>query len=224
MFNTVIRIGLEAFIDLLFAAVLNIKTVTFRNTTDIYSSVVAFTWLILMFSLFLFVVAVPFIVKKDYTEDNVNDSRYGVLLKEFKANSSQAWLINKLCLKRINFWLFENAIFMFRRTVIVVVLLCFENNGILQTSIILAMCFIIIIVKIFLKPYKGFITNLQDIVSEFAVICIVSILLTFYSRSTMFVSSGSANILGIVCIVLILWIVVCHYIWAIVDLVFFNTI
>ena len=220
MFNTIIRFGLEAFIDLLFAAVLNIKTVTFNNATNIYSSVDAFIWLLLMFSLFWFVAAVPFIVKKDCNEDKVNKSRYSILLKDFKASSSQVWLLNHLFLKKINLCLLENIMFLLRRVFIVFIVLFVNSNGILQISIILVLFLFIMIIKILIKPYKEFTKNVQDIASEATLICMVSIFATFYTSSTMLSSSGSPYILGIVWIILILWIVACHYIWTIIDLIF----
>ena len=155
MFNTIIRIGLEAFIDLIFSSIFNLKTITFKNSTDIYSDVVSIIWLTLMVILFWFVIAVPFITKPGYDEEKLKKSKFRVLLKDFKANSVNAWLLNWYCFKRFNLWLLENVMFLFRRVLIVFITLFIGNNGTLQVLIVLSWTLIIMTLKILIKPFKN---------------------------------------------------------------------
>ena len=212
MFNTVIRFGLEVFIDIVFSAVFNLKSMTFKNSTDDYSDIVAIIWLVLMSILYLVVILVFLVARPGYSDEKVNHSRYGVLLKDLKSNSTGNCITNCHFLKKFNLCLFDGVLFLSRRIVIVFVVLFVSGSGLLQLSIVLACCILIVTMKLLVRPYQAVTKNIQDVMSEFVLIWIVWIFSKFNSESSKFATAGSNWIFGKIWIYLIFWIVWWNYI------------
>ena len=220
MFNTVIRVGFEAFIDVLFASVFNLKYMTFKNSTDVYSGIVAIIWLVLMSILYWLVFIVFLVTRPGYSDEKAEHSRYGVLLKDLKSSSTGSYISNCYFLKKFNLCLFDNVIFLSRRILIIFVVLFISDNGLLQLSIVIASCIFIVTMKLLVRPYQVVTKNIQDVMSEFVLIWIAWIFTKFNSESSKFATNGLNVILGKIWIVLILWIVVCHYIWIVISAIF----
>lgn len=86
MFNSVIRIGLEIFLDVFFGTVYNLATLKSATILDIYSDVVVTIWFILLLGLLLWVAIFIVVAKPLYDKKSIEHSKCRVLMEDIKEN------------------------------------------------------------------------------------------------------------------------------------------
>lgn len=196
-FNLLIRIIIEAFLDLFFAAVYNTETMTWNNTMDYYSNFVGFMWLILLaaFTAMLCIVIIKF--PKKYNQQSIRNSRFRVLAEEFKNN-------NKLTM-------LDYITFLFRRAFLCLLIIYAWTHGFLQSMVFFGACLLLIISKLILRPYRHTIMNIQDIIFETLILAICAIFATFTDPEMELTTKGIPNVLGWICFVLVISVVIINY-------------
>ncbi|CAI2364171.1 unnamed protein product [Moneuplotes crassus] len=198
LFNSAYKILAELFLDLCFISICHIMNIRWESWLDYYGNSVAFLWCSIIT---LVIITLPFYYctfPRKYTAKSIRKFRFKVLMEDFKDNK-------KICMH-------ESFLFLCRRLALVILTAFGWNHGLLQISIFIAICGILIIFKIIVRPYKSAILNFQDIIFEFILMGISLIFITFTSESTELVTSGRPHLLGMIGFSLVIFLCVFNYI------------
>ena len=197
-FNIIIRIGFEIFLDTLFSSVLNIYELTFRNATDIYSSIVALIWAVLML-VFACLVAVYSIWNPKF----LNSKKVEVFSKDLKE------------LRATRFFYF---LFLIRRWTLVSLIIFMRHSGLIQLASFIVIWIIQFIYMALVRPFETKSTNFQEICYEIIMIFIIGSFYFFKNQETELATNGFSFILGWIWIGLVISTIIIHYFVLIVSL------
>jgi len=193
-FNSIYRIWFEMFLDIGFASLYNLYEIKWENYIDVYSNIVIFIW-IFIFTIAIF--GIPFVYCQVSRNKSRNHRRVQVLFDDFK--------------KGKNIWVMDYFVFFIRRLVLILVIILRWKHGKLQVIIFFIACIFVLIWKISIRPFQNQILNFQDSVFEVFLWIIVAIYFRFTKESTELASSGTPHILGIICLVLIIWMMILNF-------------
>lgn len=185
LFGTVIRTTFEVYLEVFFAAVLNLNDRGLANSTQVYSAVVAVLWFVLLNVVLLVVAGAWCWFPKDYTQESVSGSRLAVLLRDFK-DGKRACLL-------------EHVLFILRRQLLVYLIVFGWQHGLLQIISFVIVSVITLLAKIWVRPYKSVLIGAQDIVFEALLCTVLVISIAFGSRSSEMVKLGAYHTLGVAC-------------------------
>jgi len=124
-FSSIFRVGFELYLPLFFASVYNLKNMKWDSGIDTYSNTVAFVWIILLIVMPLSVIFVCHYFPNKYSEDTVENSKFMVLLQDFKDNKKHL--------------MFEHFIFMLRRIGLTLIVVFRWKHGLQQTIMFLVL-------------------------------------------------------------------------------------
>ena len=198
LWNSVFRIGLEVFMDILFAAVYNLRNMSYSTSLEIYSLVVACIWLTIFWVMVVTFIGAFVCMPRKYTQESIKKHRFRVLLEDLKENK-------KVCM-------LEHLLFMLRRAVLVWALVFLWGNGLLQIIIFMIASAVVIAFKLIVRPYEKPMLNLLDVLFEMILFVLCSIFVTFHDEKSEFATSGSPYFLGIVWCALFFFIVAANYV------------
>ena len=196
-FNSIIRILLEVFLDLLFWWGLNLYDLTFKNFTDVYSSIVALfcACILVAFVLLVFSFAL-------FDPKWLNTSRTEALRETMKISNGSR---------------FYYLIFVLKRLLLVSLIILCKNSGLIQTWAFGVFLIFMLVLLLFIRPFSSSLSNIQEILFELITVSIVLIFLNYLNSSTEFVEEGVAVFFGWICIGLVLSTIVINYIFQIVS-------
>ncbi|CAI2369448.1 unnamed protein product [Moneuplotes crassus] len=193
-FNSVYRIAFELFLDICFASLYSIYNMKWDNYIDYYSNIVSFIWACIFSSVLISIPFVYFWMPKNYDKDS---GRFKVFFEDFKHNHKV--------------YMLDHFIFLLRRLVLILVLIFRWNHGIQQAGIFLFACFIVIIWKILVRPFKDVILNFQDIVFEFLLALVILMYFKFTNSEDELTSSGINHIVGLVLCTIVLIMILINF-------------
>lgn len=197
LFSSLIRVCFEIYLDVFFGACYNIYNIRIKNGLDVYSIIVSIIWLILLFALLGYIIYV--IVKAD--PDNLKDSilkyRAKVLLEEMKEDNKYNML--------------EHVFFILQRMILILLVIFLWGHGLAQVFIFGMTWVFRMIFKIYKRPYLRISKNIQEIWYEVWLLVISFIFMAFYDPDTEFVTTGTPYVLGIICWILLVFVVILNY-------------
>ena len=161
------RVGFESFLQLYFASLYNLKNASFEDFAEYYSVVVSIIWQVLLTALLIAVTIILFTFNKNYDEDQIKDSRVGILLEEFKDNKKHLMI--------------DHILFMLRRILLSALIVFGWEHGLFQGCLFFVVCVGVVISKIILWPFKNWILNLQSIIFEFILWIVIGLFASFYN-------------------------------------------
>ncbi|CAI2382438.1 unnamed protein product [Moneuplotes crassus] len=205
LFNSAYKIFEELFIDLCFITLYHLKNIRWENWLDYYGNSVAFVWTLIILSVIMFLPFYYVLFPKIYSAESIAKFRLKVLINDYKEN-------RKICMC-------NSILFIFRRAVMVWIVILGWNNGWKQVILFSLICFILIVFKIIVKPYKNTILNLQDILFEFIILGLSLTFMEFTNKSTELAKTGRPHLIGMIGFCLVIMLCVLNYVFTFTILV-----
>ena len=149
-----IRIGFEIYIELLFCSSFNIFNISFDNSYDTTSSVVASIWLTLIVIFTVTIVTIIIFANKEVDDEYIKKSKIKVIYENLKKNKSS---------------MASHLVFIIWRILLVIIALSLHNKGVLQIALFTIVIISMLAFKIIFKPLRTKLMNVQDIIGDFLI-------------------------------------------------------
>ena len=193
--NTIIRVGLEIYLEITFSSWLNIKTLDFGNNMEIYSSSLSVLWAIgsLAFTIVILGVSVRQIIKHrreiqledEDTKKGIFDELFGHLKPENK------------------FAPIVHIFFLLQRVLIIGLILGLQDSGVLQIVVFSTLTTIKAMVFVLFRPFKEAKLCFQEFFNEIITLAITLLFIVYKNVVTEFTKFGTPEFVGYVCVALI---------------------
>ncbi|CAI2374485.1 unnamed protein product [Moneuplotes crassus] len=201
-FNSLIRIGFEIFLDLMFSSILNLHYFSILNKSDIYSSSVA-TFCCVCLAVFGTLVILVCITKMRtpihipaITFGEVQKGKLDILFADIKPE------------RRLP--PFVHIAFLLQRCILIW-LIIFGTSGLTQVIVFGVACSLKFVYIVICRPSNNPCSNFQDSVYELILSTIVLSFTQFTKSSTEFATTGKPAIIGYICISLVVFTIILHY-------------
>ena len=188
VYNAVIRVVLETYLDMTFYSLLNIFFIQTSNSMMIVSSIVA----TVAFSLALIFICICLLLTSSTPDEYAKPdfkAQYSTLVEEFEVAGGPF---------RRGFY----CVFLMRRLVFVVVLIAISNRPVVQLGLSIALDLLMALYIALLGPYRMRFDNYLNIFNEL-VIAFVHVMMLIINRNAL-EGSKSEKIIGWICVSLIL--------------------
>lgn len=198
--NVWIRIGLEIYLDWLFASALNISDLTFLNSEDIYGSFVAILCFIIMLG---FTAVIPWLIyfsKKDLNIVTINSSRIKLLYKNL--NLKKKFSMN------------VHVMFIILRALLVLIVLTLHYHGWIQILIFNLVIIGLFVIRSILRPYKTVIMNCQDLIGCGLIMVLSWVYFMFLYKPLELATKGAGTLLSYIWLGIITIIILHFYVFA----------
>lgn len=200
--NLALRTGMELYVELLLSSLMDLKSITLKNSTDKNSTTTAFiclgVWVI--FAMVILYVCL---------------TGYEYLKKPRKYENKVGTLTEVLRLNRWSIW--EHMAFIIRRSILAVVVVFGSKLNTVQLGVMVAWSIFIILFEIKVQPYIEKNLNIQNVITEFFLLAFILCLFTYLKEDTKLTTSGYASIIGYIWVAIVISIVLLHYVFHVIN-------
>ena len=200
-----IRIGFEIYIELLFCSSFNIYNISFKNSYDTTSSVVASIWFTLIVIFTVTIVTIIIFANKEVDDEYIKKSKIKVIYENLKKSKSS---------------MTSHLVFIIWRVLLVIIVLSLHNKGVLQIALFTIVIISMLAFKIIFKPLRTKLMNVQDIIGDFLIFSLWISYFNLMDESTEFATSGKGHIIGLIWLAIIATMILYFYIFLIIASIF----
>jgi len=161
-----------------------IFNIRWEKGIDLYSNILVLICICILVSITLVVIITYYNHPSTYTPETKTSTISKNLMKDFKSN-------NKMCF-------LEHITFIIRRTLLCFIILLLPNHNLIQCLCFLIICILVLICKIYIRAYRHWILNFQDIYLELSLLLITIIYFKFLNEDTQGTKEGISHYMGYV--------------------------
>ncbi|CAI2372733.1 unnamed protein product [Moneuplotes crassus] len=199
-FNSILRVTFEVYLPLSFASIYNLYDMRLESNLD-YSSQALSAFFLLIFLIVPIIILVIFCCCKVTRYQKLKGS-FNIFFKDLKMNRKLVMM--------------DHFLFIIRRLALSLLLIFRWKFGFQQVCIFIAICLLVLLWKIIIRPFQSKLLNFQDILFELFLLTIIILYLNFNSESSELSTEGLPHISGSICVALIIIMVLTNYVVSII--------